>query len=154
MKICSNLYNYIKAKVKKAITCIKQVPHLKYVAPLLVHHSCNFKNQRMIAQRIRTRGMMWMAFSANLIRDLSFLAAYERGLYVGSCCGIRETVSELCCFELCDSDGVELMKNSSATREPLDDRCIFGSVSLLFQRKRKREIPIEMRSSVFVAGAD
>lgn len=60
------------------------------------------KNQRRIAQTTRMRGMTWTAFSADLRRDLSFLAACERGLYVGSC---RGTVSELCCFELCDWDG-------------------------------------------------
>ena len=78
-----------------------------------------------------------MAFSADLRRDLSFLAACERGLYVGSCWGFRGTVSELCCFELCDWDGDdELMKNSSESIELLDDRCIFGFFSLLVQRKR------------------
>lgn len=79
-----------------------------------------------------------MAFSADLRRDLSFLAGCERGLYVGRCWGFRGTVSEpCCCFELCDNwdgdddDDDELMKNSSETLELLDDRCIFRFFSFL-----------------------
>ena len=79
-----------------------------------------------------------MAFSADLRRDLSFLAACEMGLYVGSCWGFRGTVSELCCFEICDWNGDdELMKNSFETLELLDDRCIFGFFCLLVQTSEK-----------------
>ncbi|KAK5813082.1 hypothetical protein PVK06_028528 [Gossypium arboreum] len=76
--------------------------------------------------------MMWMAFSADLSRDLSFLAAAERGLYIGSSCGFRGTVSEDGCLEPTDWGGDALRKNSSETRELLDDRCIFSGVWVSF----------------------
>lgn len=42
------------------------------------------KNQRMMAQRRRTRGMRWTADWADLRLESCFLATWERGSYVGS----------------------------------------------------------------------
>jgi hypothetical protein len=74
------------------------------------------KNQRMMAQSRRTRGMAWTADSADLRRDRSFLATSERGSHVGSSWSASE--------EDCDEGGE---KNSSETLGALDDLCIFNS---------------------------
>ncbi|GLT65681.1 hypothetical protein SLA2020_380950 [Shorea laevis] len=67
-----------------------------------------------MAQNRRTRGMAWTADSADLRRDRSFLATWERGSYVGSSWSASEEESD---------EGDE--KNSSETLEALDDLCIF-----------------------------
>lgn len=84
------------------------------------------KNQRMMAQRTSRRGMMWMAFSADLIRRRSLFATWERGSYVGRCrCWSEE--SSVVGLEVEDGGEVdeEVTTKSSETLEALADLCIF-----------------------------
>lgn len=77
------------------------------------------KNQRTMAQKTRRRGIAWIAFSANLRRDSSFLATYESGSYVGNCWSVSVFARRLW-----DCDGVESIINCSATRKLLVDLSI------------------------------
>ena len=88
----------------------------------------------MITQRTRRIGIMWTAFSADLRRERSLWATYERGSYVGNCWRSASLLMLGLKFAYSDEND-----HASETFGALADLCIFGrGLSFRFLTRRLR----------------
>lgn len=103
-----------------------------------------FENiQSMTAQRMSTIGMKWIAFSADLNRDLFFFPGWELGSYLGKRRWLSSESAEVL-IRGGDGDGEgEFAESWSETMEALADRRIFFSSFYFYALHKEKLLYIE-----------